>query len=89
MINFPRLSILLNIACLTLLWLKIVWPNFYFGLSSDEHTIYYIVVSTMILLQLVIGYYWSNKTNTNLFGAVYPVLIPIVFTILLELANML
>ena len=71
----------LNILLVSLIFIYIIFPNFYFGFTA-EHYIIMIISSSIVSLITITIFIKTMKVE-----AVLPLILPIMFYLLLYLAN--
>lgn len=86
--NYISLSILFHILTWIALWLFVIAPNFYIGLSIIDYALFYSIIIVEILLQLLMGFKWYRK-QPNRIVKYLPLIIPLFFYGILKVGNLL
>lgn len=77
MTKFFWVSILLNVIGVILLYVFLIWPHWYFGLSHRPQLIMEISLVMMVIGQIFVAFISSKKFNGNVLVGSIPIIIPI------------
>ncbi len=75
----------INIVGCSLLFLLIIWPNFYFGLERRHYLLFYTVLIFLLILDIYVAIKKKKANNKSLYFI--SVLIPLIFWLIIFLTN--